>query len=195
MKSQFLVFVQLALALAMAYSCFCRLWKTDKDTCREVRWAFVFEGLCAGLVACAPFLPVLMPHEMQWQAGTTPTGVWLTFALSVWLVQLVDARYWHAGCPAAFQRTTEPSSSPFAGWLAAPLLLMAAVFLAAPQAAAESAAEDGKWRPVDGDMVYLPQGGEVRCTNEAGCVTFTAEALRAVLQKAGGTCGRIPKDT
>lgn len=192
--TQVLAFAQLVLALAMVYSCFCRLTKTDHNTHREIRWCFVFEGACAGMLAGAPFLPLMMPREVHWQPGTTPTWIWLAFALSVWLVQVVTARYWHTGVPQAFQRTHTAPAAPL-GWFAAPVVLLFAVFVGSSQvrAQAEAPQPDEKWQPVDSDIAYLPQGGEAQCRTASGCVVFTAEALRQVLRKANGTCGRIPR--
>jgi hypothetical protein len=139
MKTQALLFIQLALALAIMYSCFCRLTKTDADTHREVRWSFLFQFTCAGILFGAPFLPALMPHEMQWKAGTTPTWAWVMLMLSGWLVQVVTARYWADGVPESFQRRsgTAARSSP-AGW--APLvMLLVAVFVAGPNMAVAQA--------------------------------------------------------
>lgn len=102
-ESLFLV-MQLLLALVLAYTCFCRIVKTDADTVREVRWAILFEGVAAGMVLGAPFMPMLMPREIHWPAWSTPPWIWLTLLLAVTLVQITTARFWENGkAPAQFQ--------------------------------------------------------------------------------------------
>lgn len=197
MKAQVFLFLQVLIALAMMFSTFCRLTKTDGDTHREIRWAFVFEATAAGLVAAAPFLPLLVP-EANWAPYTTPTGLWLVLLLAVYVVQLVTARYWREGCPEAFQCThTPPSRNVLPALGAAGVALVVGLLVAGPQlvvakAAVDAPAGQDPWRPVEGDSVYLPQGGEMRCTNPAGCFAFTTEGLQGLLRQAGGTCGRIP---
>lgn len=189
MKTILLV-AQLLLASTLMWTCFCRLVKTDADTHREVRWSILFEGIAAGLVMGAPYLPLLMPREIHWMPFTTPLWVWVGLLVSVTLVQVVTARYWKDGtCPAPFQRTGRP----LGGVALAGLALLVAGMTAAPRMATADAAAQDNWRKVDGDMVQIPQGGEVRCLEATGCVVFTTDALREVLKRASGTCGRIPE--
>lgn len=185
--------VQAALAGVLMWTCFCRLVKTDMNTEREVRWAILFEGLAAGLVFAGPWMPALMPEDMHWKVGATPAGIWLVLLLAVTLVQIVTAKFWKDGrAPQAFQK-----ASAHTGLVAAAAMLAMGLLALQPEpASAQAQAPDpGKWRQVDGDMVYLPQGAEMHCNNSTGCVGFTTEGLRALLQEAGGSCGHIPPIT
>lgn len=183
--------MQMALGAFLFWSCFCRMTKTDRDTHREVRWAFLFKGACSGILAGAPLLPILMPREATWAPYTTPTWVWLTFLLSVAIVQVVTAHHWRDGVPREFQRGSAVRGWPGIGLAAVALAL--GTFMLAPVHAIAQKAEEDKWRKVDGDILHMEQGNEVKCMNETGCVVFTIEALQQVLKKAGGTCGKIPQ--
>lgn len=103
------VLAQLVLGLMLAYSCFCRLTKTDADTVREIRWAICLEGIAGGMVAGAPFLPSFLPEfrgdgHFAWQPGQTPAWVYLLLLLAATLVQLSTARFWRYNVPEDFQR-------------------------------------------------------------------------------------------
>jgi len=98
-----LVLLQMVMALGLAYSCFCRLVRTDAETVREVRLAIWFEALAAGLVAGAPIVPLLVP-EITWSPGTTPRWIWLVLLVAATFVQLVTSRYWRGGIPRDFQK-------------------------------------------------------------------------------------------
>jgi hypothetical protein len=195
MKTQALLFIQLALALAIMYSCFCRLTKTDADTHREVRWSFLFQFTCAGILFGAPFLPALMPHEMQWKAGTTPTWAWVMLMLSGWLVQVVTARYWADGVPESFQRRSG-TAGVFGGWLAPLVMLLVAVFVAGPNIAVAQAQKD---RSPARETVTVPiftmkAGDTVRCVQADGCIIFTKQALAEEFARyADQACGPSPK--
>lgn len=100
-----LLLVQLAFGLALAYSCFCRLVKTDAETIREIRWAICFEGAAGLLVFGAPFMPMLVPElSGAWRPLTTPLWVWLSVLVACTLVQVATARFLHTGPPADFQQ-------------------------------------------------------------------------------------------
>lgn len=194
MNLQFLLGAQLMLALLLMWTCFCRAIKTDPGTHREVRWAIWFEGVAAGLVFGAPLLPLVMRPggnhwTPTWAAWTTPYPVWLLLLLAVLLVQLVTAKYWASGqAPVHFQR---PASAAARGVVFAAMLLVVGGASLVPVARAQEAQPaPGPWRPVDGDVVQMPKGGEVKCLNAGGCVVFTAEALRAVLRRAASGCAR-----
>jgi hypothetical protein len=134
MKTQALLFIQLALALAIMYSCFCRLTKTDADTHREVRWSFLFQFTCAGILVRRA-LPA-RPHAARGQLeGGHHAHMGLGDADAFgWLVQVVTARYWADGVPESFQRRSGTARQLFAGWLSAPLvMLLVAVFVAGPR--------------------------------------------------------------
>nr|DAG84927.1 MAG TPA: hypothetical protein [Caudoviricetes sp.] len=98
-----LVLLQVVMAMGLAYSCFCRLVRTDAETVREVRLAIWFEAMAAGMVAGAPIVPLLV-QEITWSAGTTPRWIWLALLVSATLVQLVTSRYWRDGVPDDFQK-------------------------------------------------------------------------------------------
>lgn len=187
MRLQVLLIVQLVLAAMLMWTCFCRSVKTDRDTHREVRWAILFEGIAAGLVFGAPLMPVLMPPSgnhwaPNWPAWSTPLGVWLVLLGAVTLVQLVTAKYWAQGqAPIQFQRTSAERTG---GMVFAALLLMVGITSALP-------ARAQTWVDV-GDATFMPPGAELKCFNATGCMAFTVEEFRAILQRANGTCGRIP---
>ena len=98
-----LVILQMLLAAALAHSCFCRLVRTDSETIREVRLAIWFEAMAAGLVLGAPVMPLMLP-DADWDAGTTPTWIWMVLLLAAALVQIVTSRYWRGGVPVDFQK-------------------------------------------------------------------------------------------
>ncbi|MCY1167119.1 hypothetical protein D9M73_70760 [compost metagenome] len=98
-----MVLLQMVVALCLAYSCFCRLVRTDAETIREVRLAIWFQAMAAGLVAGAPILPLLVP-EITWRAGTTPRWIWLVLLVAATFVQVVASRYWRNGMPRDFQK-------------------------------------------------------------------------------------------
>lgn len=93
--------IQMMLAAALAYSCFCRLVHTDLTTIREVRLSIWFQGIAAGIVGGAPLLPLLHPL-FRWQPWHTPWTVWCLLLLSAVLMQLVTAKYWRDGVPLEF---------------------------------------------------------------------------------------------
>ncbi len=95
--------LQVLAAGSLAWSCFCRLVRTDAETIREVRLAIWFEAMAAGLVMAAPFMPALVP-EAQWTTGTTPRWIWLVLLLAATLVQIVTSKYWRHGVPDDFQK-------------------------------------------------------------------------------------------
>ena len=179
--------VQMVLAGSLMWSCFCRLVKTDRDTYREVRWSFVLEGAAAGLVLGAPFLPVLMPNEMRWPAGTTPEWVWLTLLLAVALVQIVTSRHWqHGAAPAVFQKPWTMEKGPVGGgWAIAGITLLVAAFVAGPRMAIAQAQEEEQ-----SVVVTFPQGGGVACPFPEGCVAMRAALFEQVVRKlqAGEQC-------
>lgn len=195
MKS--LIALQVLFAAVLLWTCFCRLVHTDENTRREVRWAFWFELVCAGLVLGAPFLPLLLPAgQAGWPPGTTPLWCWVAMLFAAALVRVVTAIHWRNGqVPAAFQRNGVMPNRRIGDTLALGLVVMAvASFIAWPQLAvaqAQAPVPDG-WRQIDGDMVYMPQDSEMKCGDPKGCVAFTVDGLRALLAKANGTCGRIP---
>lgn len=105
-----LLVLQVVLAAMLAWSCFCRLVKTDHETVREIRLAIWFEAVAAGLVMAAPALPALVPQLLgtgllRWEPGETPTWIWLVLLAAATGMQLVTARYWRHGTPTDFRST------------------------------------------------------------------------------------------
>lgn len=103
-----LIGIQLVAGLALFYSCFCRLTKTNRDTVREIRWAIWLEGVAAALVAFAPFLPGMVPElagkgHFKWAYGTTPTWVFVALLVAAALVQMSTSRFWRFKVPEDFQ--------------------------------------------------------------------------------------------
>lgn len=193
-----LLLLQLVMAAVLCWSCLCRVTKTNGDTRREVRWAMVFEGGCAGLLFGAPFFPWLMPDEFDHPLGTTPTWVWLVFLFSILVVQFVTAKYWARGVPHVFQLAQEPGPLPEPAPQGHPrmLALIAAVFavvsLALPRTASAEAPPDGA------PLVAVPAGGVINCYASGGCVGMSAalyHQLRQALQEAAQKpvdCRRSP---
>jgi hypothetical protein len=98
----YLIFIfQASCAAALAYSCFCRIVRTDAETHREIRLAIWFQGVAAGFVGGAPILPILNPL-IYWKPWTTPWFAWAVLLLSATLMQLVTAKYWRDGVPKSF---------------------------------------------------------------------------------------------
>ena len=101
--SSVLLLLQMSLASALAWSCFCRLAKTSARTLREIRWAIWFLCIVAGLVLGAPVLP-LLDSAFTWPPLTTPLAVWLLLLLAIFIVQLATSKHWRAGAPGQFER-------------------------------------------------------------------------------------------
>lgn len=110
-----LLILQLVLGAVLMWCSFCRLVKTDNDTHREVRWAFIFELVASGLVFGAPVMPMLMPDEVSWASGETPYWVWIALLASFAFIQLTTAVHWATGkVPQLFQRRrAEDTPTPF----------------------------------------------------------------------------------
>lgn len=171
-----LLLVQLAVAAVLLWTCLCRITRTDENTFREIRWAFVFEGFAAGLLLGAPFLPLLDPHRYRWEAGTTPWPVWLVLLVAAAAVQVSTAKHWREhGCPVEFQRGGRPT-----GLALAAVLLVIGSLTAAPRMALAQASGEP---PAVAAMVMQP-GQAVRCAAAEGCVIFTHAALVATLADA-----------
>lgn len=189
MRGQLFLAVQLAVAAILVWCSFCRLIKTDSDTHREVRWAFVFELIAGGLLFGAPFLPMLMPNDVHWPALSTPSWIWLTVALAFAVVQVVTAAHWaHGRAPAHFQRswapgTRHPPLGSGLGLVAAAFVVVS--FTAWPLVAFSQA----RTVPVAPIVTYGP-GESVRCIDPEGCVSFTKQALILEFARfAERTCG------
>lgn len=95
--------IQAAVAGALAYSCFCRLVRTDHTTEREIRLVIWLQAVAAGLVIGAPILPLIYPW-INWKAWTTPWWIWAVLLFACTLMQIVTAKYWRLGVPPDFQR-------------------------------------------------------------------------------------------
>jgi len=100
--SELLMVVQVALAGVLAWTCFCRLVKTNAQTLREVRWSIWFLGTVAGLVLGAPLLP-LLDAAFTWPPGTTPAVIWVLLLLAIVMVQVATSRHWRDGTPDSFR--------------------------------------------------------------------------------------------
>lgn len=98
-----LLVIQVMLAGALMWSCFCRLVKTNAATVREIRWAIWFLFVAAGLVLAAPVMP-LLDAACTWPAFTTPVWAWLVLLLAIVLVQIVTRRHWRESVPACYQK-------------------------------------------------------------------------------------------
>jgi hypothetical protein len=103
-----LMIVQMVFAAGLAWSCFCRLVRSDTETQREIRLAIWLQGVAAGLALGAPVLPLLVPElhgagVIRWLPGHTPMWIYVLVLIAATLMQLVTAKFWRDGPPAAFQ--------------------------------------------------------------------------------------------
>ena len=99
-----LLALQMALALGIFATCFCRLTKTDENTIDAVVLTFWAKGVSALLLGLAPFLPIILPLECQWPAGTTPDWMYLPFLASSLSVQITTVVHWLHGVPTVFTK-------------------------------------------------------------------------------------------
>ena len=187
MKTSLFLAAQLLFAAVLMWTCFCRLVKTDDGTHREIRWAFVFEGVAAGMVFGAPFLPILMPREAHWPAYSTPAWVWMALLCAAAMVQVATARLWLDGsAQRAYRSFPARPAAAFA------MVLLLAGSVAAPRLAfAQPELQPGE-TPIMGHAHYMATGDRVRCMHSSGCVLMTPEALKGLLRTANGHCGQNP---
>ncbi|HYE70958.1 MAG TPA: hypothetical protein VD932_05470 [Aquabacterium sp.] len=192
-----LAMVQMAMAAFLAWSCFCRVTKTNGDTRREVRWAMCFEGIAVGVVGGAPIMPWLMPRHFDYPLFTTPVLAWLVLLLSILVVQAVTAKHWAAGVPSVFQlpraSESEPSGALSGGTPAFVLALLALVSLAVTSDTARAQAPDPELI-VHADA--MRPGAVGRCGHPSGCLVFAVDdfkALAAVLEAGSADCRRGPR--
>ncbi len=102
-----LLIVQLTLSMAIFATCFCRLQKTNLQTVSDVVLAFWAKAVMALLLAGAPFLPLLLPADCHWPAGTTPIWMYLAFMAASLAVQVTTAVHWRHGVPLVFVKKGE----------------------------------------------------------------------------------------
>lgn len=95
-----LTVIHTAICVALFWSCFCRLVRTDDDTYPAVRLGFAALGAAALASAVAPW------------AWDTPTS-WPSTALAagMLLAQGATAKFWRVGVPAHLQRGTHTCGS------------------------------------------------------------------------------------
>lgn len=98
--------IQALFSVALAWSCFCRLVRTDDQTIREIRLAIWLEGVAAMLLLVAPFLPLLPRQDFNWPAFTTPEWAWLFLLIAATLVQVATAKHWKHGVPTPFLKAS-----------------------------------------------------------------------------------------
>lgn len=168
MKTQLvLLFLQVAFAAMLMWSCFCRLVKTNAGTYREVRWAILLELIAAGMLLGAPFMPWLMPREVDWAPLSTPMWVWVAMLAAALVMQLVTARYWANGeAPEHFQALGKPSTA--LAVLAAALVLGGGARMAHAQ------------EPVP--FALLKPGQSLTCAAPEGCIAMAGMVFQLMLQ-------------
>lgn len=93
------------LCLVLMWSCFCRQARSTSTTRESIRMAFWLLFIASMLMAIAPWAYKLWPGSFARYRVTWPI---LLMLASVAYVQIVTARHWHRGAPAAFQKK-EPS--------------------------------------------------------------------------------------
>lgn len=92
--------LNLALAAALFWTCFCRQARSTMHTTRaEIRWAFWLLSVAALCVGLSPWGYSIWPDIF---APRAVTFVDLSLLASVLYVQAVTARYWRRGPPAQF---------------------------------------------------------------------------------------------
>lgn len=185
MNINLLLVAQLLLAAALMWSCFCRMVRTDHDTAREIRWAFLFHFIAAGFAFSAPWLPLVMPDVGYWKPGSTPRWVWVALLGSMSVVELATAKLWLQG-KAQARFTRSPTLRAAFGMATAGLV---ALMVAAPRL---SIAQAERPAPAESSMAHMAPGQRFQCTHSAGCIVLTPTALGQLLHQANGTCGRIP---
>lgn len=182
----FLLGAQFVAAAILAWACFCRLVKTDGETRREVRWSIALLLTASGLLLGAPYLPVLMPHDVHWTVGTTPEWCWLLLLVACALVHMVTAPAWYGAIPDSLQLPRRSGASnailPALGLALALLTVLPPV--PAQAEAAQSAAGENVWA--------LAQGQGARCLSAGGCILMTSEVAESLLAAAttGAPCRR-----
>ena len=95
-----LTVINTAICVALFWSCFCRLVRTDDSTYPSVRFGFAALGAGALASAVAP-----------WVWGTCANWPSTTLAAGILLAQGVTARFWRLGVPAHFQREVRSCGS------------------------------------------------------------------------------------
>lgn len=168
-------------AAALAWSCFCRLVRTDHDTIREVRLAIWFQAVTACLLVGAPVIPLLVPElSHAWKPWTTPRWIYLAGLASATVMQIVTARYWGDGVPTRFQKS---GSTPDRGGYMAGAVILATALLAwlavGPLPATAAQAE-----PETIEIVGVEAGDTVACANPTGCVVMRVEDFRRLVNAA-----------
>lgn len=84
--------VQAVIAVCIAYTCWCRIRKTDATTLPAIRHTFALLFAVSLLMAIAPWV---------WAMPATPMS--LAFASVVLLMQAVTALLWRAGVPLCYR--------------------------------------------------------------------------------------------
>ena len=88
--------------LALAWTCACRIAKTNDRTRAPVRLAFVYGTSTSLLLAAAPWLDLVWP----WFPPFRPHEAVLAVLVAVIAFQVATARYWRSGPPRHFQRSS-----------------------------------------------------------------------------------------
>lgn len=88
------------LCMALAWTCWCRIVKTRRDTRRSIRISFAWGVTTSLLLAAAPWLHLAWPW---WPAYQPHPAVLAVLACVVWW-QLATARHWTRGAPGSFRK-------------------------------------------------------------------------------------------
>ena len=88
-----LTVIHTAICVALFWSCFCRLVRTDGETYPSVRFGFAVLGASA-----------LASAVGQWAWGVAPAWPSTGLAAATLLAQGITARFWRDGVPNHFQR-------------------------------------------------------------------------------------------
>lgn len=88
--------MQALIALCIAYTCWCRIRKTDANTLPAIRHTFALLFTVSLLMAIAPWV---------WDMPATPMS--LAFASVVLLMQAVTALLWRDGVPLCYRSDKE----------------------------------------------------------------------------------------
>ena len=89
------VVVNTVLCVALVWTCFCRIVRTDDNTHADVRLAFCALATVAGVCLMAPVWWGMQPQVPQ-----------LALEGAALAVQVLTARYWKYGVPTHYQKPT-----------------------------------------------------------------------------------------
>lgn len=107
MKLDALQFLNLVLAIALFWTCFCRQARSNERTRVEIRRAFWLLSTAALLVGVSPWAHLLWPDIFEPRAVDVADVALLAATL---YVQTTTARFWRHGPPRQFEQDEDDPS-------------------------------------------------------------------------------------